>query len=441
MPVPFVFRRAGARVVGALALALGAPVVPAAAQRPLSLPQALALARAAAPTIAEARGVERSAAAARRAAVSRFIPSVNLTANAAEQNPVTPRVNPATGELISGRWAMSEGVAINLDLFSGFNRLADLRGARAAIDAAEAGTEAQDVALALQVKQQFFASLQAREAERAAEEQLRLAEAQLAASRLRVIARTVTRSDSLRATLAVAQARLAIGTARNDRLVADAALARLTGQAAAVTADSAGLADPRTLALDSAALVALAGRTPAVRAAESRVAEAEQNVRGARSGYWPTLALSWVRNRVATAPRFDPFPPQFNHAGQLRFAINVPVWNQYVREQQLVQAQVVAATADATARDARLAARQQVLQGFGAWRTALLQLDVQAASVVAAEEDLRVQEQRYALGASTQLDVQVSQNALAAARLALVQARFAARLARAQLEAAVGRDL
>ncbi len=439
--------RPGARGVRGLLLLL-AVALPAGAQRPdpgaprrLTLDEALALARAAAPTVAQARGAERTAVAGRRAALAAFIPSLTLNGSATEQSPVTPRVNPATGELIAGRWAMAEGLNMGLELFSGFSRMAELRASRTGLEAAEAGTEAQVATLGLSVKQQFFASLGAREAERAAEEQLRLAEAQLAASRVRVLAQAVTRSDSLRATLAVAQARLAVGTARNDRQIADAALARLVGSVGPVTADSTGLDDVTTLGADSLELLALADRAPAVRQAEAQGIAARERIRTARAGYWPTLNLNYVRNRVATGPAFDPFPPGFNSSGQLRFSLSIPVFNQYVREQQVVTAQVAAATADVAARDARLAARQQVQQALGQLRTALLQLDVQAASVVAAVEDLRVQQQRYDLGAATQLDVQVSQNALAAARLAQVQARFAARLARAQLEAAVGRDL
>ena len=64
-----------------------------------------------------------------------------------------------------------------------------------------------------------------------------------------------------------------------------------------------------------------------------------------------------------------------------------------------------------------------------------------ASSVAAAEEDLRVQQQRYELGASTLLDVLTSQTQLNQARVALVQTRLNARIARAQLESVIGRDL
>jgi outer membrane protein len=61
--------------------------------------------------------------------------------------------------------------------------------------------------------------------------------------------------------------------------------------------------------------------------------------------------------------------------------------------------------------------------------------------VEAAEEDLRVQQQRYTLGASTLLDLLTSQLTLNQARASLIQARLDARVARAQIEALIGREL
>ena len=52
-----------------------------------------------------------------------------------------------------------------------------------------------------------------------------------------------------------------------------------------------------------------------------------------------------------------------------------------------------------------------------------------------------MQQQRYELGASTLLDVITSQTTLNQARVALIQARLNARVARAQLESIIGRDL
>ncbi len=97
--------------------------------------------------------------------------------------------------------------------------------------------------------------------------------------------------------------------------------------------------------------------------------------------------------------------------------------------------------AQAALRDAQLAAEQNLIQAYGVYELAQARIELQQASVQAAEEDLRVQRQRYELGASTLLDVLTSQSTLNQARLSLIQARRDARVAKAQIEAILGRDL
>ena len=104
-------------------------------------------------------------------------------------------------------------------------------------------------------------------------------------------------------------------------------------------------------------------------------------------------------------------------------------------------ADVAAINADASLRDARFAAQQSLVQYLGALRTASEQVAIQLVSVAAAEEALRVQQQRYQLGAGTILDALTTQTTLNQARFQLIQARFNYRIAKAQLEALVGREL
>ena len=97
--------------------------------------------------------------------------------------------------------------------------------------------------------------------------------------------------------------------------------------------------------------------------------------------------------------------------------------------------------AEASLRDARLAADEDLTTQLGAFRSAEQRVGSLGASLAAAEEDLRVQQQRYAVGASTLLDVLSSQTQLNQARRDLIRARYDLRVAKAQLEALVGRDL
>jgi outer membrane protein len=413
--------------------------------RPLTLQEALALARRNAPAVVQAEGRVRAGQAAVRAARGAFLPSFGLTGSTTEQSPATARLNPATGELVSGRWATNGGVTANVTLFDAFQRQFDLRAARSQQASAQAGVAQQTAATGLQVKQQFFAALAADEALVAARVQRAQADTQLALTRVRVLARTATVADSLQARILVAQAELAEVTATNDRAVADAVLGRLVGALGPVTARAddgpLGGAGDTTLAVDSAAVAALAAAAPQVQQTQAALAAARAGARAARAPYFPTVGLNYGRNALGSSPGFDPLPDNFRFSGQLRLTVTLPLFDQFTRQQALAQAQVTEANADAAARDAQLAATQTVAEQFAAFRTARAQAATQQVTIVAGVEVLRVQRQRYQLGVATVLDVLTAQTQLAQARLALAQARFAARAAKAQLEALVGRDL
>jgi len=440
----------GPAALAAVALAAGAPVRLAAqpgarptGARALTLTEALDLARRNAPAVVQAEGQVRAGEAAVRAARGAFLPSLALNASTTEQSPATARLNPATGEIIAGRWATNGGFSANFTVFDAFQRQFDLRAARAQVAAAGASVSQQQAGVGLQVRQQFYAALAADEALAAARVQRAQADTQLALTRIRVLARTATVADSLQARIQVAQAELAEVTARNDRRAADAALGRLVGSLAPVTARAAAsdTADAFAVPVDSAALVALAAAAPQVRQSEAALAAARAGVRAARAPYFPTLAINYARNTLGSSATFDPLPPGLRYSGQLRFSVSVPVFDQFTRQQALAQAQITEASAEAQARDAQLAAAQTVAEQLAALGTARAQAATQQVAITAGEEALRVQRQRYQLGVSTVLDVLTAQTQLAQARLALAQARFAARLARAQLEALVGRDL
>src|SRR5678815_1926641 len=92
-------------------------------------------------------------------------------------------------------------------------------------------------------------------------------------------------------------------------------------------------------------------------------------------------------------------------------------------------------------KDAKLLNQQTVITNLGLLRNAEAQMRFQQISIRAAEEALRVNQQRYALGAGTFVDVLSAQQALIIARQGLINARLSYRNARAQIEQVIGRDL
>jgi outer membrane protein len=97
--------------------------------------------------------------------------------------------------------------------------------------------------------------------------------------------------------------------------------------------------------------------------------------------------------------------------------------------------------AEAIAADERRAVGAEFTARLAELEAARSQVDITLTSVVAAEEDLRVQQERYRLGASTIVDVLTSQEALNQAEVDVVVARFDYLRAKASLEALIGRNL
>jgi outer membrane protein len=192
---------------------------------------------------------------------------------------------------------------------------------------------------------------------------------------------------------------------------------------------------------DSAQLAELAMNGPAVQQAQANLDAATENRKAARGQYLPSLSLSYSRSGTGTDPRFGLGNDPFTYSGRLAFSLSYPLFNNFQREEDVVRARVAEVNSQAELRDSQLAAVEDLTQNIGALRGASQRVAVQVASVAAAQEDVRVQQQRYNIGASTLLDLITSQAALATAEQALIQARYDYRIARAQLEALIGRDL
>ena len=409
--------------------------------RAISLDEAVRLAQRNSPTTVQAAGTTRSNLASVRTAYLSFIPSLSFNSGASKQN--GDRFNPQ-GELVpftGAAWQYSSGLRMNLELFDAGNRVFRLKSAKASVNASEANETLQQYNVALNVKQQYYAVLAARESEGAANAQLEQASEQLKTASAKVAAGAATKSDSLRAVILVGNAKLALIQARNSLNVANASLTRLVATPFIVTATPDDSSESITLDADSVTIASLALRGPGVRQSEAAYASARSNVRGALTPYLPTVSVAFNRGGNGQDSRFGWGDSRYAYSQTMSLSMNFPFFNQGAREEQIVRARVSEDIAEAQLRDTRLLAQQQLTQYMSTFRSAEQRVQIQLASVEAAEEDLRVQQRRYSLGASTFLDVLSSQVTLNQARAALIQARFDARVAKAQIETLTGKDM
>lgn len=415
--------------------------------RPVSLTEAVQEAQRNLPAAIAARNQERSAAASTRAAKGALIPNLTIGTSTTYTDGTT--INNFDGSLtkLSGNpYQYGNSMSLTADLFDGGRRFSEIKRNSFVSEAANVAVLTSRYDAALQAKQQFYAALAARESEAAARAQLEQAEQQLKASIARLSAGVITKSDSLRSVIQVGNAQLALLTAQNDLRVANATLTRIMGATSLVTAnpgDTLYVAMPEVTEGD---LLKIVPDAPAIQLSEANLSIAKAAKRTQRAAYLPTLSATYRYNFSATSNGLTSgnliLPFQGNAARQtITVDFSYPLFNGFTRELNGVNAKIAVENAEANLRDARLAARANLSTQLRALNNANARIQVQLQSIAAAEEDLRVMQQRYALGASTLLDLLTSQTQLNQARQQLIQARFDARVAKAQLESLLGREL
>jgi outer membrane protein len=408
---------------------------------PISLTEAIRLAQQNSVTSVQARGSVRTSDAAVKQSYAAFLPSFSLSAGtnrqAGDRFDTQGNLVPFTGNPTN----YSTGVSSSLQLFDGGRRFFDVKRTKADVDAAEAGETASKYQVALQVKQQYYNILAARESQSAAQAQIDQAQQQLRSSSLRLRAGAATVSDSLRSVVALGNARLSMLTAENNLRVANATLTRLIASQQTVTATPSDTLDQQVIIPDIAELTPLVDRAPAIKQADAQLASAHASLRSAKTAFLPTVNMNFNRSGSGLDPAFGIGDKRYAYNQSLSFSLNFPLFNNLNREVNVARAIVAEDVAEASLRDAKLLARQTLVQSIAQMKTAQEQVAIQTNSVAAATEDLRVQQRRYELGATTLLDLLTSQTQLDNARTALIRARYDYRVAKAQLEALIGRDL
>jgi outer membrane protein len=420
-------------IAGLLLVVQVAAAMPADSPPRLTLDQAIARATRLDPNYVRALGQVDNAEWGRRAALAVFVlPSISASIDATRYS--TEFFNIGTGR--NQQEAVNGTLQARYDLFSG-RKFADLGRTRAELESAEASELDQRFRTALLVEADYYDVLQNQELAGVAADRARRAEEGLGIARARVVAGAAVQSDSLQLLLELTQA-------RTDRLRRDAALrvsrlqlGRRVGEDGPVDATPVDTADVPDLpvAIDEAVRLAV-GQGPQYRAARANERAASAFLRGERGQYLPQISL------VGTHLRFDDsFFPSARNVNSLALTVSLPIWDDGRREIAVSQARVNRDVARAIREDLERAARRDVTQAYEAYVTAQATTALSRTGVVVARENFRVQEERYRAGSTTILDVLDAQIRLTQSEADLVQARYAARLALAGLEAILGHRL
>lgn len=386
------------------------------------------------PSYVAALGRIDNAGWARRAAIMAFIvPSIE--ANTSFTRSSSEFFNLGTAEL-TDRLVQGQ-LQASLNLFDGGRKYFELGRTRAELDASAAGERQALYQTALDAESDYYDVLAAKELTGVARARVLRAREQLGVARARVVSGAAVQTDSLQLLLELDRARVELLVQETQLRVARFQLARRVGSPGAV--DAAPLlfeVAPALPLTEGEAVEDALEDGPDYRLAIAEERGAQKTLDQTRMQYLPSVDL------FAGLQSFDDkFFPTATTRGQYGFQVSLPIWNGAQREIQISRARVERDVARTRREDVEREVRRDVVQAYAAYNTARATAQIAAEAVEVARENLRVQDSRYRGGATTILDLVTAQVDLADAEAALVQARYATRLALAGLEAILGRRL
>ena len=410
---------------------------PAGAQERVSLEEAVARALERSPQMAQQEQSLGSAEATHRQAWGAFLPGVSLSSRASLRS--TNRFDATTDRVVRGSSdSYSAGLSASYTIFQGGRRFAELNRAGADVRAAEARRENQRFQVTLQTKSLFFAALRQADLLEVSRRRVRQAEEYLAMVRTRTRVGSATMSDSLRARLELVNAQQAVLQSETATRAARFGLGRQIGESRPVVPERPSQLDPTPLALTDEQILTLAeDESPSVEAASESARAADAGVAAARTAYLPSLTFSsgydWANQNASFSDGTTSW--------SLSLGASYPVFNGFQREASVERAQLNRRVARLQEDDARLAAREQADGALQELRTAERAIEIALEGARVADEDLRVVRERYRVGAATILDLVISQISSAESAADVVTSRYDYLLARAQLEAILGREM
>ena len=400
--------------------------------RPVTLSEALEMARVNAPALAQRASQLEVAKYGEMTAWGQFLPDLSLSYQ--YNNSSSARLDP-TGQALTNT-SYSAQLGAQLDLFRGGRRFSDLRGAKRGVDASVARLRETEYLTRESVKISWYNAVANRELVRVETDRVTRQEDQLGFVEQQLELGRATRSDVLRSQVDLNNARVALLNAENGARTAQYALAEAVGvmEPLEPVTESPMEAEPVGESREELLDLALTA-SPALTAVRAQAAADEAAVSSAKAAYLPTLALSggwaWAK---------EEFPPR-NRSWRVALSGSLPLFDGFNRERALYQARATLDQTRTTERAEELALRKELDQALGTIDAAAASIDLADQTVELSAEDLRVTQERYRLGLATILDLQSAQITLLEAEIDQIRRRFDYQIGLARLEALLGADL
>jgi TolC family type I secretion outer membrane protein len=165
----------------------------------------------------------------------------------------------------------------------------------------------------------------------------------------------------------------------------------------------------------------------------------ELNIKIAKSGYLPNLGLNFSYNRdnVEFKKVFGNFSEEWKT--NLSVGLSYNIFNGFQTKTGLEKAYIGFRSAQESLNQEKRTVSSEVKQAYLNWKALLEIIEINDNNVKSAEEDFRLATERYAVGATTELERREAQLNLVRAKATFVRAQYDAMVAQAQLEKAMGK--
>jgi outer membrane protein len=340
--------------------------------RKVTLEEALGLAERNNPNLEQSASSVEIAGYQELSAWGQFLPDLNLSYQYSDAS--SGRLDP-TGQAITTT-SYSAQLRGSVDLFRGFRRFTDLKGARLGVAASEARFREAEYTTSEGVKISYYNAVANRELVRVEEDRVQRQEDQLAFVEQQLELGRATRSDVLRSQVDLNNARVALLNTENSARNSRYALAEAVGVTEPLEpVETAELAAER-LPFERQEILSMAlSGAPSLVSARSQAAADEAAVASAKSTYLPTLTFGggWAWSNIE-------YPPQ-SRSWSLSLSGSMPLFNGFTRESQLYTARARADQSRSAERAVELKLRKDMDQALGTIEAAVASIDLAAQTV------------------------------------------------------------
>jgi len=329
------------------------------------------------------------------------------------------------------------GTTVYQPLFTGGFNLATYRSAKIGVDLSKETVETAKRDIVLQVRGGYFNILKAEKFLDVAEQAVKQFEAQLEVTKAFFDVGIVPKNDVLQAEVRLANTRQALVKAANDLATAKASfnilLRREVNTPLEVVDILAYKAFP--LSFEQSLDEALRLR-PEIRAAQLNIDQAKENVKIARSGFFPTINLAANYSRFSDELDLG---GNFSWRGTVQALATFTLWNWGNTAFKVGEGKVMVTQAEDSKNQLIDSITLEVKNDYLNLLTAEKNINTAEKSIEQAEENLRMNEERYKYQVATQTDVLDAVVLLAQARVNYYGALSDFNIAKAQLERGMGR--